>query len=206
MSWDIGINISLEINKVLCCLLSYLRTVNRWCLKGCKHWYNLHTCCGHDPLQQALTIKVKPIHLYYNGVCVVDMEFLVHCKDTPIYVNYTEITYLMWFSPLKALPNTHVWKTNPAIQCTILNCMIPFDFCDTVCVFSCRLQEKVQETIEALRLAGIKVWVLTGDKHETAVSVSLSCGHFHRTMNILELVQQKSDHECAEQLRRLARR
>uniref|UniRef100_A0A673JEU5 Phospholipid-transporting ATPase n=1 Tax=Sinocyclocheilus rhinocerous TaxID=307959 RepID=A0A673JEU5_9TELE len=57
------------------------------------------------------------------------------------------------------------------------------------------LQDKVQETIEALRLAGIKVWVLTGDKHETAVSVSLSCGHFHRTMNILELVQQKSDNE-----------
>uniref|UniRef100_A0A8C5T6P6 Phospholipid-transporting ATPase n=1 Tax=Malurus cyaneus samueli TaxID=2593467 RepID=A0A8C5T6P6_9PASS len=64
-----------------------------------------------------------------------------------------------------------------------------------------KLQEKVQETIEALRLAGIKVWVLTGDKHETAVSVSLSCGHFHRTMNILELVQHKSDSTCAEQLR-----
>ncbi|XP_034035363.1 probable phospholipid-transporting ATPase IF isoform X1 [Thalassophryne amazonica] len=69
-----------------------------------------------------------------------------------------------------------------------------------------KLQDKVQETIEALRLAGIKVWVLTGDKHETAVSVSLSCGHFHRTMNILELLQQHSDNECAEQLRRLARR
>uniref|UniRef100_A0A4W6C601 ATPase phospholipid transporting 11B (putative) n=1 Tax=Lates calcarifer TaxID=8187 RepID=A0A4W6C601_LATCA len=66
-----------------------------------------------------------------------------------------------------------------------------------------KLQDKVQETIEALRLAGIKVWVLTGDKHETAVSVSLSCGHFHRTMNILELLQQRSDNECAEQLRRL---
>uniref|UniRef100_A0A3Q3E4Q7 Phospholipid-transporting ATPase n=1 Tax=Labrus bergylta TaxID=56723 RepID=A0A3Q3E4Q7_9LABR len=69
-----------------------------------------------------------------------------------------------------------------------------------------KLQDKVQETIEALRLAGIKVWVLTGDKSETAVSVSLSCGHFHRTMNILELLQQRSDNECAEQLRRLARR
>uniref|UniRef100_A0A3Q2ZSE6 Phospholipid-transporting ATPase n=1 Tax=Kryptolebias marmoratus TaxID=37003 RepID=A0A3Q2ZSE6_KRYMA len=69
-----------------------------------------------------------------------------------------------------------------------------------------KLQDKVQETIEALRLAGIKVWVLTGDKHETAISVSLSCGHFHRTMNILELLQQRSDNECAEQLRRLARR
>ncbi|EDM01254.1 similar to Potential phospholipid-transporting ATPase IF (ATPase class I type 11B) (ATPase IR), isoform CRA_a [Rattus norvegicus] len=55
-------------------------------------------------------------------------------------------------------------------------------------------------------MAGIKVWVLTGDKHETAVSVSLSCGHFHRTMNILELINQKSDSGCAEQLRQLARR
>ncbi|XP_053513573.1 phospholipid-transporting ATPase IF isoform X4 [Artibeus jamaicensis] len=69
-----------------------------------------------------------------------------------------------------------------------------------------RLQDKVRETIEGLRMAGIKVWVLTGDKHETAVSVSLSCGHFHRTMNILELINQKSDSECAEQLRQLARR
>ncbi|XP_016518880.1 probable phospholipid-transporting ATPase IF isoform X1 [Poecilia formosa] len=69
-----------------------------------------------------------------------------------------------------------------------------------------KLQDKVPETIEVLRRAGIKIWVLTGDKHETAVSVSLSCGHFHRTMNILELLQQRSDNECAEQLRRLARR
>ncbi|XP_029794599.1 probable phospholipid-transporting ATPase IF [Suricata suricatta] len=69
-----------------------------------------------------------------------------------------------------------------------------------------RLQDRVRETIEALRMAGIKVWVLTGDKHETAVSVSLSCGHFHRTMNILELINQKSDSQCAEQLRQLARR
>uniref|UniRef100_A0A4W2GBR9 Phospholipid-transporting ATPase n=1 Tax=Bos indicus x Bos taurus TaxID=30522 RepID=A0A4W2GBR9_BOBOX len=69
-----------------------------------------------------------------------------------------------------------------------------------------KLQDKVRETIEALRMAGIKVWVLTGDKHETAVSVSLSCGHFHRTMNILELLNQKSDSECAEKLGQLARR
>lgn len=72
--------------------------------------------------------------------------------------------------------------------------------------FIFRLQDRVRETIEALRMAGIKVWVLTGDKHETAVSVSLSCGHFHRTMNILELINQKSDSQCAEQLRQLARR
>lgn len=69
-----------------------------------------------------------------------------------------------------------------------------------------KLRDKLRETIEALRMAGIKVLVLTGDKHETAVRVSLSCRHFHSTMNILELINQKSDSECAEKLRQLARR
>ncbi|XP_072897346.1 phospholipid-transporting ATPase IF isoform X2 [Hemitrygon akajei] len=69
-----------------------------------------------------------------------------------------------------------------------------------------KLQDKVPETIEALKLAGIKVWVLTGDKQETAISVCLSSGHFHKAMSILELTNQKSDSECAEQLRRLTSR
>ncbi|XP_028815971.1 probable phospholipid-transporting ATPase VD isoform X2 [Denticeps clupeoides] len=38
-----------------------------------------------------------------------------------------------------------------------------------------RLQENVPETIQALREAGIQVWVLTGDKPETAVNIAYSC-------------------------------
>ncbi|XP_012708071.2 probable phospholipid-transporting ATPase VD [Fundulus heteroclitus] len=38
-----------------------------------------------------------------------------------------------------------------------------------------RLQEEVPETIEALQDAGIKVWVLTGDKQETAINVANAC-------------------------------
>lgn len=38
-----------------------------------------------------------------------------------------------------------------------------------------RLQEEVPETIEALQKAGIKVWVLTGDKQETAVNIAYGC-------------------------------
>ena len=38
-----------------------------------------------------------------------------------------------------------------------------------------KLQDGVPEAIEALRQAGIKVWVLTGDKQETAISIGLSC-------------------------------
>lgn len=38
-----------------------------------------------------------------------------------------------------------------------------------------RLQDEVPETIEALQRAGIKVWVLTGDKQETAINIACSC-------------------------------
>lgn len=38
-----------------------------------------------------------------------------------------------------------------------------------------KLQDGVPEAIESLRQAGIKVWVLTGDKQETAISIGLSC-------------------------------
>lgn len=38
-----------------------------------------------------------------------------------------------------------------------------------------RLQEQVPETIDALQRAGIKVWILTGDKQETAINIAHAC-------------------------------
>jgi phospholipid-translocating ATPase len=45
-----------------------------------------------------------------------------------------------------------------------------------------KLQADVDVTLEALRLAGIVVWVLTGDKLETAINISESCKHFTNDM------------------------
>ena len=39
-----------------------------------------------------------------------------------------------------------------------------------------KLQEEVPETIRALKSAGIHVWMLTGDKEETALNIAYSCG------------------------------
>lgn len=39
------------------------------------------------------------------------------------------------------------------------------------------LQDNVRDTLVSIREAGIKVWVLTGDKVETALNIALSCGH-----------------------------
>ena len=39
-----------------------------------------------------------------------------------------------------------------------------------------RLQDEVADTIQFAKSAGIKVWVLTGDKIETAIMIGLSAG------------------------------
>lgn len=48
-----------------------------------------------------------------------------------------------------------------------------------------KLQDDVANTLESLRRAGIKVWVLTGDKKETAINISHSCKHFSKDMSKL---------------------
>lgn len=39
-----------------------------------------------------------------------------------------------------------------------------------------RLQENVADTINFMKNVGIKVWVLTGDKIETAMNIGVSAG------------------------------
>ncbi|XP_019936885.2 phospholipid-transporting ATPase IC [Paralichthys olivaceus] len=49
-----------------------------------------------------------------------------------------------------------------------------------------RLQEGVPETIALLQQAGLKVWVLTGDKKETAVNIAYSCKLLDPDTRLLE--------------------
>jgi len=38
-----------------------------------------------------------------------------------------------------------------------------------------KLQDEVADTIKSLKESGIKIWVLTGDKIETAINIGYSC-------------------------------
>uniref|UniRef100_A0A8C4XQ07 P-type phospholipid transporter n=1 Tax=Falco tinnunculus TaxID=100819 RepID=A0A8C4XQ07_FALTI len=49
-----------------------------------------------------------------------------------------------------------------------------------------KLQDRVPETIQLLKLANIKVWVLTGDKQETAMNIGYACKLLTDDMEILE--------------------
>ncbi|XP_061655264.1 phospholipid-transporting ATPase IH isoform X1 [Phyllopteryx taeniolatus] len=58
-----------------------------------------------------------------------------------------------------------------------------------------RLQEKAADTIESLHKAGMKVWVLTGDKMETASATCYASKLFHRNTQILELTTKRTEEQ-----------
>uniref|UniRef100_A0ABD2X6E1 Phospholipid-transporting ATPase n=1 Tax=Trichogramma kaykai TaxID=54128 RepID=A0ABD2X6E1_9HYME len=63
-----------------------------------------------------------------------------------------------------------------------------------------RLQEAVPETLEKLRRAGLKVWVLTGDQAETAENIASFCGHFRPGIDVLRLINVADSRQCRNHL------
>ncbi|XP_020559605.1 phospholipid-transporting ATPase ID isoform X2 [Oryzias latipes] len=64
-----------------------------------------------------------------------------------------------------------------------------------------KLQEGVPETISKLNLANIKIWVLTGDKQETAVNIGYSCNMLRDDMTDVFVVSGHTLTEVQQQLR-----
>ncbi|XP_073327919.1 phospholipid-transporting ATPase ID [Pagrus major] len=64
-----------------------------------------------------------------------------------------------------------------------------------------KLQEGVPETIACLNLADIKIWVLTGDKLETAMNIGYSCNMLRDDMNEVFVISGHTVQEVQQQLR-----
>ncbi|XP_061374050.1 phospholipid-transporting ATPase 1-like [Gastrolobium bilobum] len=62
-----------------------------------------------------------------------------------------------------------------------------------------KLQQGVPESIESLRTAGIKVWVLTGDKQETAISIGYSSKLLTSNMTQI-IINSNSRDSCRRRL------
>ncbi|XP_064409497.1 phospholipid-transporting ATPase ID [Latimeria chalumnae] len=64
-----------------------------------------------------------------------------------------------------------------------------------------KLQDGVPQTIEKLSNAGIKIWVLTGDKQETAINIGYSCNMLHDEMKEVFVIEGNTREEVQEELR-----
>jgi phospholipid-transporting ATPase len=64
-----------------------------------------------------------------------------------------------------------------------------------------RLQDGVPDTIHTLQQAGIKVWVLTGDRQETAINIGMSCKLISEEMSLL-IVNEENAFATGETIRK----
>jgi phospholipid-transporting ATPase len=62
-----------------------------------------------------------------------------------------------------------------------------------------KLQDGVPEAIESIRQADIKVWILTGDKQETAISIGYSCKLLTNDMTQI-VINNNSKESCQRSL------
>ncbi|KAL7976421.1 hypothetical protein Chor_015485, partial [Crotalus horridus] len=67
-----------------------------------------------------------------------------------------------------------------------------------------QLQDQVPETIETLMKADIKIWILTGDKQETAINIGHSCKLLKKNMGLivinegsLDATRETLSHHCS---------
>ncbi|KAE8636954.1 hypothetical protein XENTR_v10003224 [Xenopus tropicalis] len=69
-----------------------------------------------------------------------------------------------------------------------------------------KLQDGVPQTIETLSKANIKIWVLTGDKQETAENIGYSCNMLQDEMKEVFIIKGCSPDEVLEELRSARRK
>jgi phospholipid-translocating ATPase len=69
-----------------------------------------------------------------------------------------------------------------------------------------QLQEDVRPSLEMLRNAGIKVWMLTGDKQETAISIAHSSQLVSKHQNMYIFQQVKTSSDVQKELRNFRRK
>ena len=66
-----------------------------------------------------------------------------------------------------------------------------------------KLQDHVTTSLELLRHAGIKIWMLTGDKLETAICIAKSSGLISKTDDIHVFAQVENRKEAHNELNQL---
>lgn len=68
-----------------------------------------------------------------------------------------------------------------------------------------KLQDGVPDTLRKLEKAGVKIWVLTGDKQETAINIGLSCGAIDDGMDVVIINEDNLEDAAAQIDRALGR-
>jgi phospholipid-transporting ATPase len=118
-----------------------------------------------------------------------------------LMIAYKELNrdeYIKWNTELNEIQN------DPLIDKNVLNELYirmesDLDLLGSTAIED-ELQDDLNDTLNALMQAGIKVWMLTGDKKETAKSIAYSCNLIDDTFLLFEFNENNDYHKLKEDL------
>ena len=128
-------------------------------------------------------VALKKTQRYLDGYAKVGLRtLLIASKEVP------EEFYLKWEQKYRAAATS----INKEREINKVAELIENDF---ELVGSTAIEDKLQEdvgrTIYDIKKAGVQLWVLTGDKIETAINIGYSCQLLHHEMNMFVLQETK---------------
>ena len=91
-----------------------------------------------------------------------------------------------FLSTCLCLSHTRLLHLIVSLKFTSFSPFLPF-LCSGATGIEDRLQEGVPEAIDSLKEAGIRVWVLTGDKQETAINIGYSSHLIDGSMDVIAI-------------------
>ncbi len=104
------------------------------------------------------------------------LEAYANCGLRTLLLAEKEITenyYMQWSQEYKQASQSMVNRDDKMAEvCEKLE--VEFELLGSTAIED-KLQEDVDKAISSMKKAGIKVWVLTGDKIETAINIGYSC-------------------------------
>ena len=135
-------------------------------------------------------LQEETMNMAREGLRVLCVSYKV--LDSKTYENFKERYLVAQLSPDRQTQTDKVFNSL-SINCQVIGLTGVED----------KLQDNVKHTLETLREAGLKIWMLTGDKIETAQSIATSTRLCFKDQEMVVLNKQTNPMDCIELLKKL---
>ena len=177
-------------------------------IHGQDHEYQILNICEFNSTRKRMSCIVKnpqgKIMIYVKGADTVILERLASNQDSTVEStnNYLEDfateglrTLCLSYREISEKEYNEWSKIFDEAACTINNRQLELDKAaeliekDLILIGATAIEDKLQDgvpdTIHTMMEAGMKVWVLTGDRQETAINIGYSCRLITADMNLI---------------------
>lgn len=159
---------------------------------------NYLLCKGAD---SSILKRCTPESNKFTNHCKAHIDYFANTGLRTLALSFRELTnseVLTWMNEYLAASNTLVGRTEAMRDCAI---KIEIDMILLGAIgIEDELQDGVPDAISLMHNAGINVWMITGDKAETAIAIGKKCALIQPGKHVIEKVVNLSDEALRQRI------